>query len=98
MDQAKDKRLHDSMRILGLRATPTAAGFLQLVGELEQAGVLDAAAVERIKAAMMKELCLELPPHMRSEDFERHMGQRLNRLFAGDEPLGERPYQAPRPE
>jgi hypothetical protein len=98
MDDRTERRLHDSMRFLGLRATPTAAGLFKLVGELERAGVLDATAVVRIKTAMIKDLCLAAPPHMRTGDFEDQIGLHLTRLLSGDEAPGTRACDAPRPD
>jgi hypothetical protein len=95
MDDPEVKRLHAAMRFLEMPATTTSLGFLKLVEELERAGILDEAAVERIKTAMYKELCLRLPAHLRTQFFESMVREHLNRLFSGDEPLATRTYQAP---
>ncbi|THD82708.1 MAG: hypothetical protein E7812_01115 [Phenylobacterium sp.] len=87
MDEREEKRLHDSMRIVGLRATVTAVGLLKLTGELVRAGVLDDEAVGRIKQAMVKELSLTRPPSSDKAEFERSMRHRLDGLFAGSEKL-----------
>jgi hypothetical protein len=41
MDEREEKRVHDSIGLLGLRAQATAVGLLQLSAELRRAGVLD---------------------------------------------------------
>jgi hypothetical protein len=87
MDQREDKRLHDSMRIVGLRATVTAVGLLRLTRELVDAGVLDEAALDRIKTAMVKELAINKPPAAPKDEYERNMRARLDGLFAGEQKL-----------
>ncbi len=88
-----DERSHISMRILGLRATSTAAGLFSLCHELVRAGVLDDAAVGRIKDSMVKELCFMRPASATKHDFERSIRQRLDGLFAGTEKLSDAPRE-----
>jgi hypothetical protein len=86
MEEREEKRLHDSVRMVGLRATVTAVGFLTLVSELTRAGVLDEPAVGRIKEAVVKEITLGGPTVGRDE-YERTIRQRIDRLFAGEQRL-----------
>jgi hypothetical protein len=87
MDELEEKRLHDSMRIVGLRATVTAVGLLKLTRELVDAGVLSEAALDRIKTSMVKELAINKPPAVPKEQYERDMRKRLDALFAGEQKL-----------
>jgi hypothetical protein len=86
MEEREEKRLHDSVRMVGLRATVTAVGLLTLVGELVKAGVLDEAAVGRIKDAIVKEITLGGPTVGR-EEYERTIRQRIDGLFTGEQRL-----------
>jgi hypothetical protein len=94
MDEREEKRLHEQIDLLGLRAQATSVGYLTLARELVRAGVLDEAALGRIKEAILRELCLSRPPAANREEFERTVRQRLDALFAGEGPVG----RAPPPE
>ncbi len=85
MDQRGDRRLHDAMDFIGLRALATAAGMIQVCSELRRAGVLDESAITRIKEAMAHEIALSRRGNYESE-FKTAM-QRLDALFAGREEL-----------
>ena len=88
MDEREEMKLHDALRLTGVRATVTAVGLLKLTGELVRAGVLDESAIGRIKEAMIKELSLGRPPSAKKEEFEENMRRRLDALFSGEEKLG----------
>ena len=94
MDPRAEKRLHDQIDLLGLRAQATSVGYLTLARELVRAGVLDEAALGRIKDAIVKELCLSRPPAANKEEFEGTVRLRLDALFAGEDAVG----RAPPPE
>jgi hypothetical protein len=94
MDERAEKRLHDQIDLLGLRAQATSVGFLTLARELTAAGVISEDALGRIKEAIVKELCLARPPSSTREAFERTVRLRLNALFAGEDAVG----RAPPPE
>lgn len=81
MDGRNERRVHDDIGILGLRAQATVVGLLQLCAELAQAHLLDDAAVERIKVAIAKDLALSRPPSMSASDFEAWVHARLDGLF-----------------
>jgi hypothetical protein len=87
MDAREGKKLHDAIGFVGLRAHATAVGLIQLTSELAAAGVLDQAAVGRIKVKIAQDLALNMPPHAIKEDFEEQTRQRLDRLFSGEEKL-----------
>ena len=91
MDEREERRLHDSMRIVGLRATATAIGFFTLSAELVRAGVMDQEALARIKEAMVKELALDGPPGTSKAEYEQSIRHRLDGLFAGTEKLTDLP-------
>jgi hypothetical protein len=89
MDEREEARLHDSVNLVGLRAHATAVGFLTLTSELVRAGVLEEAAVDRIKDAIVKELSLSRSRASSKEEFERSTRERLDGLFAGREHVGD---------
>lgn len=89
MDQRAEERLHDEVALVGLRAHATAVGLLTLTSELVRAGVLDEAAVTRIKEAIVKELSLTRSRSSSKEEFERSTRKRLDALFAGEAHLEE---------
>ena len=82
MDQAEERKLHDQVGFVGLRAQATAVGFIQLCTELCRAGLLDEAAMGRIKEAIAKELALSRPRANYQSEFEASR-RRLDDLFAG---------------
>lgn len=85
MGEREDRRLHDALDFIGLRALATAAGLIQICTELERAGVFDDGAIQRIKQAMAREIALSHRGSYEIE-FQRAM-QRLDALFAGREEL-----------
>jgi hypothetical protein len=87
MDVRRGKQAHELISFVGLRAHATAVGLLQLSIELARAGVLDQAAISRIKDAIFDDLALGRPASLRQEEFERTTRLRLDRLFAGEEKL-----------
>ena len=89
MGYVEDKRLHDTIDMVGLRAQATTVGLIQLSIELRRAGVLDDAAVARVKDAIAKEISLTRPKSIPQEHYQENLRSRLDRLFAGEEPVGE---------
>jgi hypothetical protein len=95
MSYQDDKRLHQTLSFLGLRAQATAVGLLQLCRELGDAGVLNPEALERIKDAISRDIAVGCPPSARREDYERDVRGRLDRLFDGEEKISDaRPLPA----
>lgn len=88
MDEREEKRLHDAVSMTGLRAQATAVGLLQLTAELRRAGVLDEAAVARIKDAIAKDLTLATPNHTPKEEYEGGIRRRLDDLFSRGAEVG----------
>ena len=91
MNEREEKRVHDMIGFVGLRAHATAVGLLRLSAELVRAGVLDEAAMGRVKDAIVKDLSLSRSLHEPKEEFERLMRERLDALFAGEQDLGAGP-------
>lgn len=88
MDIRKGKEAHDLIGFVGLRAHATAVGLVQLSIELVRAGVLEEAAITRIKEAIFDDVALSRPSSVSKEEFERSTRRRLDRLFAGEEKVG----------
>ena len=89
MGYAEDKRVHDSIELVGMRAQATTVGLIQLSIELNRAGVLDQAAIDRIKESIAKEISLNRPKSVSAENFDEHLHRRLDRLFSGEDAVGE---------
>ncbi|MFB0873974.1 MULTISPECIES: hypothetical protein [unclassified Sphingobium] len=85
----KQKKLHFELTNVGLRAHATAAGLLQLCMELRRAGVLDEAAVDRIKNAIACDIEVSAPRSVATTEYRRDIKARLDRLFAGEEKIGD---------
>ena len=83
MDDQDEQRVHDNVGLAGLRAHATAVGLVQLSAELVRAGLIDIAAIDRIKDAIARELTLQRPRSAAKADFERAVRQRLDALFPG---------------
>ena len=84
MDEREGKRLHDTLGFVGLRAQATAVGLLQLSIELIKAGVLDEAAVTRIKQAIFNDIALSRPSSLEKRDYEATLHRRLDDLFTAE--------------
>jgi len=84
-DVREDRRLHDALDFIGLRALATAAAVIQMCTELRRAGVFDEDAVTRVKEAMAREIALSRRGNFETE-FKQTM-TRLDALFAGQEEL-----------
>jgi hypothetical protein len=85
------KKFHETLDLLGLRAQATAAGLIQLTVELNRAGVLDDAAMVRIKDSIFGEISLRRPIAVPKDEYDRSMRRRLDALFAGTERMGDPP-------
>lgn len=84
----EQQKLHHDLKNVGLRAQATAAGLVQLCKELQAAGVIDDAAVTRVKNAIADEIALTAPRPMLRADFRKEVCERLNGIFSGAEKLG----------
>jgi hypothetical protein len=83
MDESEELKLHETVSFVGLRAQATAVGLLQLSAELVRAGVLDKAAVDRIKDAIAKDISLSRPRSISRDEYMGLVRERLDGLFAG---------------
>ena len=97
MDNRLEKKLHDTIGLIGLRAQATAVGLLQLSAELKRAGVIDEQAIGRITDAIAKEIFLSRPRSFHNEDFDINLKRRLGRLFSGEESLDGEPQTPTEP-
>ena len=87
--EADAKKLHFDLVNVGLRAQATAAGLVQLCRELQRAGILDDQGVGRIKGEIANEIALAAPRHVRGSEFRQDIEARLDRIFAGEQQLGD---------
>ena len=84
-------RVHLALEFLGIRAQATAMGLVQLCAELRRAGVIDAAAVDRVKDSIAEEIAAHAPRTVVRQEYLSDIRGRLDRIFAGDEPVGPGP-------
>jgi|SRR5690606_21391819 len=77
------RELHRTLEFIGLRAQATTVGLLQLCAELARAGVIDDAAIKRIKEAIFREIAVTHPRGYNRAEFERTLRQRLDAIFPG---------------
>jgi len=82
MTEREDRRIHDQLDFVGVRAHVTATAVLQICGELHRAGVFDDSAMDRIKDAMAKEIALSRHRGIYAEEYARARA-RLDEMFAG---------------
>ena len=88
MTDGDRNHLHRSLEFLGMRAHATAVGLVQLTLELHRSGLLDGAAVDRIKDAIAQELVEDAPRRASRQTYAADVRKRLDAIFAGQEPLG----------
>ena len=94
MAEREDRRFHDQLDFVGVRAHVTATAVLQMCSELHRAGVFDEAAMERIKDAMAKEIALARPRGIYAQEYEQAR-RRLGEMFAGRMRLPTGPEDVP---
>lgn len=75
------RQLHETMDYLGLRAHATTAGLLQLCSELVRAGVIDLAAIDRIKNAIHCEIMHSQTRTHNTAEFAQTLRERLDAIF-----------------
>lgn len=88
MDTSDTRKLRETIDLLGLRAQATVAGLVQLSTELVRAGVIDDAALGRIKNSIIGDLMLSRPPAVERREYEASIRRRLDALFAGEASAG----------
>lgn len=94
MNEHDHHRVHHALQFLGMRAQATAMGLVQLCQELRRAGVLDQAAVDRVKDSIAEELAENAPRTAIKQQYLKDIRERLDRIFAGEEPIGAGPVGA----
>jgi hypothetical protein len=85
---AEQRKLHFDLTNVGLRAQATAAGLVQLCRELQCAGVIDEAALTRIKRAIADDIVITAPRSVKKEQFRGEICTRLDAIFSGETKLG----------
>ena len=88
MNDEDHHRVHFALEFLGMRAQATAMGLVQLCTELRRAGVIDQGAVDRVKEAIAEEIAEHAPRTVAKQQYLTDIRGRLDRIFAGDEPIG----------
>jgi len=91
MNEQDHSRVHLALEFLGIRAQATAMGLVQLCLELRRANVIDQAAVDRVKDAIAEEIAAHAPRTAVKQQYLADIRGRLDRIFAGDEPVGPGP-------
>ena len=90
-NQQDHSRVHLALEFLGIRAQATAMGLVQLCAELRRAGVIDEDAVDRVKDSIAEEIAAHAPRTAVKQQYLADIRGRLDRIFAGDEPVGPGP-------
>lgn len=90
MNEVRDRRVHDTLDFLGIRAQATAVALLQVCRELQQVGVLSEDAMTRIKESIAREVALARPRSIYKVEYEAAM-RRMDDLFAGGTELRQVP-------
>lgn len=93
MNEQDHRGVHFALEFLGIRAQATAMGLVQLCSELRHAGVIDQAAVERVKESIAEEIAAHAPRTVAKQQYLSDIRGRLDRIFAGDEPIGAVPVE-----
>lgn len=91
MEETDVRKLHHALDFIGMRAHATAVGVVQLSIELRRANVIDEAALGRIKDAIAHDIALGRPRSSARDAYQADLRGRLDRVFAGDQPVGELP-------
>ena len=81
MDTAETRKMHLEVDLAGFRAHAAAVGFLQLIRELRRSGILDDAAVARVRDAVIDELALSRPMRSAENEFRQRLKARLDKLL-----------------
>jgi hypothetical protein len=87
------ERIHANLEAIGIRASGTAVGLFQLMKELLDAGVLEGAAVSRIKEAVITELAASRPRSQTLADYEQRVRERMDTLIPVEPDTGSAPMR-----
>ena len=82
--QSDSDRVRADLDAIGMRASGSAVGLLQLLKELLDARVLGHDAVERIREAIIADVAGARPRSQTQADFEKRVRERMDHLL----PLG----------
>jgi hypothetical protein len=91
VEESEVRKLHHALDFIGMRAQATAVGVVQLSIELRRANIIDEAALGRIKDAIAQDIALGRPRSSERDAFQAELRGRLDRVFAGELPVGELP-------
>lgn len=91
MEPSETRKLRESIDLLGIRTQAAAVGMIQIAIELRRAGMLDEAAIGRVKDAILGDLMLSRPPSGDPAGYEQSLRKRLDALFTGRESMGGKP-------
>ena len=84
-----NRKLNFDLTNVGLRAQATAAGFVQLCRELRTAGVIDDAAVLRIRDMVADNITLNCPLKANRAGYRQEVSRRLEAIFEGERKVGD---------
>jgi hypothetical protein len=84
-----NRKLNFDLTNVGLRAQATAAGFVQLCKELRTAGVIDDAAVARIRDMVADNITINCPRKVNRSGYRQEVGRRLEEIFEGERKVGD---------
>lgn len=87
---AEARELHRTLEFIGLRAQATTVGLIQVCTELVRVGVLDDAAIQRIKDSIHRELSVSHGRGRNNAEFEETLRQRLDAIFPKASAAGQR--------
>ncbi|MBA2935182.1 hypothetical protein HZF05_13915 [Sphingomonas sp. CGMCC 1.13654] len=79
--ESDDRHIHSELNLLGFRSRAAVVGLLQLTKELRQTGLLDDAATNRVRDAVVDELALMRPRHGTSAERRESLRKRLDALI-----------------
>ena len=95
MSDQDHHRVHLALEFLGMRAQATAMGLVQLCTELRRVGVIDQAALDRVKESIAEEIAEHAPRTVAKQQYLTDIRGRLDRIFAGDERIPAVPIEDP---
>lgn len=80
-EQAEARELHRTLDFIGLRAHAATVGLIQLCEELMAVGIVDAAAIQRIKDAIHMEISVTRSRMTGHDSFDDTLRTRLDAIF-----------------
>lgn len=80
-EQTEARELHRTLDFIGLRAHAATVGLIQLCEELMAAGIIDGAAIQRIKDAIHMEISVTRSRMSGHDSFDDTLRTRLDAIF-----------------